>query len=116
MAKTTGQSPVPPRLGRFTVLGEIGAGGMGRVFRAHDPTLRREVAIKILREDLAGTHGDLLAEARSASALNHPHICAIYDVGEAGGSPFIAMEFVEGRPLNKLLPSGGLPVGRRIPT
>ena len=96
------------------MLGEIGAGGMGRVYRAHDPTLRREVAIKILREDLAGTHGDLLAEARSASALNHPHICAIYDVGEASGSPFIAMELVEGRPLNELLPSGGLPVGTAL--
>jgi eukaryotic-like serine/threonine-protein kinase len=97
------------RVGRFTVLGELGAGGMGRVYRAHDPTLQREVAIKILRDDFAGTRGDLLSEARLASALNHPHICTVYDIGDVEGSSFIAMELVEGKPLNELIVPGGLP-------
>ncbi len=98
------------RLGRYAVLGELGSGGMGRVYRAHDPVLGREVAIKILRDDLAGSRGDLLAEARAASALNHAGICAIYDIGEVEGRPFIAMELVDGRPLGTQIPSGGLPL------
>lgn len=60
------------------MLGEIGAGGMGRVYRAHDPTLRRDVAIKVLHGDSGTWQGDLLAEARSASALNLPNICTVY--------------------------------------
>ena len=98
------------QFGRFTVRGELGAGGMGRVFRAYDPTLRREVAIKILRNDPSGAAGDLVAEARSASRLNHPNVCTIYDVGDVDGVPFIAMELVDGRPLNQLISAGGLSV------
>src|SRR5512145_2766476 len=97
------------RVGRFTILNELGAGGMGRVYRAHDPTLTRDVAIKILRED-SRIGGDLLAEARSASRLKHTNICAIYDVGDDPSGPFIAMELVEGRPLSQLITPGGLPL------
>jgi TolB-like protein/Tfp pilus assembly protein PilF len=97
------------QFGRFSIVSELGAGGMGRVFRAHDPTLRRPIAIKILRDDLPATGADLLAEARSASGLNHPNICTIYEVGEVDGVPFIAMELVDGRPLTSMTATGALP-------
>jgi eukaryotic-like serine/threonine-protein kinase len=98
------------RFGRFTVLAELGSGGMGRAYRAHDPVLQREVCIKVLREDLASASANLLAEARSASALNHPNICTVFDVGDVDGTPFIAMELVDGRPLSDLIVPGGLPI------
>ncbi|HUF23519.1 MAG TPA: protein kinase [Vicinamibacterales bacterium] len=98
-----------PQFGRYTVLGDLGVGGMGRVFRAFDPALQREVAIKILRHDLPGKTGDLIAEARAASALNHANICTIFDVGLVDGSPFVAMELVDGHPLSDLLSRGALP-------
>ena len=91
------------RVGPYEVLGPLGAGGMGVVYRAHDSRLQRDVALKFLH----GQDGDddaararLLREARAASALNHPNICAVYDVGEADGRPYIAMELVEGRSIN----------------
>ena len=97
------------RVGRFTIIDELGAGGMGRVYRAHDPTLRRDVAIKVLRDDvLAGR--DLLTEARSASRLKHANICAIYEVGDDAGQAFIAMELVDGRPLSDRIARGALPL------
>ncbi|HLB86294.1 MAG TPA: protein kinase [Terriglobales bacterium] len=89
----------------------IGAGGMGEVYRARDERLERDVAIKILSTE---SIGDLEAgkrlrrEAQSASALNDPHICTIYEVGEANGRAFIVMELVEGRALNSLIPPEGL--------
>jgi TolB-like protein/predicted Ser/Thr protein kinase len=96
------------QFGRYTVLGDLGVGGMGRVFRAFDPVLQREVAIKVLRPDRPGQTGDLVAEARAASALNHPNICTIFDVGLVDDAPFIAMELVDGRPLSDLLRTGAL--------
>jgi serine/threonine protein kinase/tetratricopeptide (TPR) repeat protein len=100
-------------LGHYRILEKIGAGGMGEVYRAHDDFLKRDVAIKTLHlgslDDPAAKE-KLLREARSSSALNDPHICTIYEVGESGGKAFIAMELVEGRPLNSLIPSEGLPV------
>ena len=96
-------------VGRFTLISELGAGGMGRVYRARDPTLDRDVAIKVLRAD-SGVGGDLLSEARLASRLKHPNICAIYDVGDDAGTAFIAMELVEGRPLSEHITPGGMPL------
>ena len=85
---------------------------MGTVLLAHDTTLRRSVAIKILESpgsaDVA--HERLLQEARSASALNHPNICTVYEVAEAGGVAFIAMEYVEGRALSEIVTGGRLPI------
>jgi serine/threonine-protein kinase len=95
----------------YRVLEKIGAGGMGEVYRAHDEQLERDVALKVL---LPGSFCDevararLLREARAAAALNHPHICTIYEVGEAEGQAYIAMEFVEGQPLSARLAGGGL--------
>lgn len=100
------------RISHYRILERIGAGGMGEVYRAHDDRLKRDVAIKILPADSsasASTGSDLLQEARSASALNDPHICTIYEVGEANGQTFLVMELIEGRSLKDLVPSGGLP-------
>ena len=100
-------------LGHYRILEKIGAGGMGEVYRARDDFLRRDVAIKMLHLGLLDdprAKEKLLREARSSSALNDPHICTIYEVGESDGKAFIAMELVEGRPLNSLIPAKGLPV------
>lgn len=99
-------------ISHYRIMEKIGAGGMGEVYRAHDDRLKRDVAIKILPAEFsaeANSRGNLLREAQSASALNDPHICTIYEVGEVNGRAFIVMELVEGRSLKELIPSGGLP-------
>lgn len=99
-------------LGHYRIEERIGAGGMGEVWRARDTRLDRDVALKLL---LGGPAADaaartrVLNEARAASALNHPNICTVHDVGEAGGELFIAFELVDGRALNQMIPSEGLP-------
>jgi eukaryotic-like serine/threonine-protein kinase len=85
------------RLGPYEILAPIGAGGMGEVYRAFDPRLGREVAIKFLH----ARYSDRLdSEARAIAALNHPHICAVYDVGP----DYLVMEYVEGTTLKGPLP------------
>ncbi len=86
---------------RYRVDAELGHGGMGTVYRAHDTLLNRSVAVKVLSASGLGSTGQarLLAEARAAAKLNHPNIVAIYDAGEADGLPFIVMELVEGQSL-----------------
>ena len=96
----------------YRLLGPLGSGGMGVVYRAEDTTLGRTVALKFLSERSVGNlaFGDRLRrEARMASTLNHPNICTIYEVGEDAGETFIAMEYVEGRPLSQLIHAGGIP-------
>ncbi len=98
-------------LGRYRIVEKIGAGGMGEVYRAHDPTLGRDIALKVLpAADLKDASGRmrLMREARSAAALNHPNICTIHEVGEADGQAYIAMEYVRGAALADML-GGGLP-------
>src|ERR1700683_3661613 len=104
-----------PLIGRiishYRIAKKLGAGGMGEVYRARDERLKRDVALKILRPDSktsSGAKKELLREAQSASALNDPHICTIYEVGEDGTDHFIVMELVEGSTLNLLIPAGGL--------
>jgi eukaryotic-like serine/threonine-protein kinase len=97
----------------YRILSEIGAGGMGVVYRAHDEVLQREVALKLLRSEIANEPGSrmrILREARAAASLNHPHICTVYQVGEFNGKTYIAMEYVEGRSLAALVVSDGLPL------
>lgn len=99
------------RLGHFRIVERIGAGGMGEVYRARDEQLDRDVALKILPavsfQD-ATARARLLREARTASKLNHPHICTIHEVGEADGQAYIAMELVEGESLSARLAEGPL--------
>src|SRR6266850_848503 len=104
------------RLGPYEIVGLIGAGGMGVVYRARDTRLGRSVAIKIVEKlsDDSFARTRLLREAQHASALNHSNICTIYEIGEADGTPFIAMEFVEGTPLSEVIPSDGLPIEKVV--
>ncbi len=104
------------RLGPYEIVSFVDAGGMSEVYRARDVRLGRAVAIKILR----GPDGDVTAlarlvrEARHASTLDHPNVCTIHDVSEAGGVPFIVMEYVEGPSLGDLVPPDGLPLAELL--
>jgi eukaryotic-like serine/threonine-protein kinase len=106
------------RLGPYEIVAALGAGGMGEVYRARDPRLGREVAIKVLPDELSSDRDRLARfeqEARSASALNHPSIVTIYEIGRAGETAYISMELVSGRTLRELLADGALPVRRLLP-
>lgn len=99
------------RLGRFALEATLGSGGMGTVYRAHDPRLQRTVALKLI-DAAPGKDAvrRILREARAASALNHPGICTVHDVVEHGDSVFIVMELIDGQPLATLIPDGGLSI------
>ncbi len=99
-------------LGKYEIERHLGRGGMGVVFLARDTVLQRHVAIKVVGTTAHAepSHHRLLREARSASALNHPNICTVYEVGEAGSLAYIAMEYVDGRPLSTLIDGGALPM------
>ncbi|HLN58751.1 MAG TPA: protein kinase [Thermoanaerobaculia bacterium] len=103
------------KFGPYEILAPLGAGGMGEVYRARDPRLGREVALKVLPEEVSKDRDRLARfeqEARSASALNHPNIVTIYEVGQSGEISYIAMELVDGKTLRELIISGPLPVRR----
>jgi len=105
------------KLGPFEIVALLGAGGMGEVYRARDTRLERAVAIKLLPAAFSANSDRLQRfeqEARSASALNHPNIVTIYELGEDGSSHYIAMELVEGKTLRKLLTSGLMPMRKAI--
>lgn len=100
-------------LGHYRVAAKIGEGGMGVVYRAHDEVLHRDVALKVLGRNLAADASAkdfLLHEARASSALSHPNICTIHEVGDADGQLYIVMELVDGKPLNSLITKEGLPI------
>src|SRR5262245_29600998 len=98
------------RIGRYLLLGEVGRGGMGAVYRAHDPNLDRVVALK-LPHGLSASKERFQREARAAARVFHPNVCPIFDVGEHEGEPFVVMAFVEGHSLKHYLDSGAtLPV------
>src|SRR5690349_4140671 len=100
-------------LGPYEVLSAIGAGGMGEVYRARDTRLDRIVAIKILPEHAADRDGlreRFEREAKAISALNHPHICTLYDVGHQNGTDYLVMEYLEGETLAQRLRKGPLPL------
>lgn len=105
------------RVGPYEILTPLGLGGMGEVFRAFDPRLGRTVALKILSAESARTPEYLKRfeqEARAASALNHPNVVGVYDIGSHLGLPFFAMELVEGRDLRDLLAEGPFPLDRAL--
>ena len=100
------------RLGPYEIVSPLGAGGMGEVYRARDTRLGREVAVKVLLPEVSGDDSRrrrFEQEARSASALNHPNIVTVYDVGSVDSTIYLAMELVEGRTLRELLVDGALP-------
>jgi TolB-like protein/tRNA A-37 threonylcarbamoyl transferase component Bud32/Tfp pilus assembly protein PilF len=98
-------------ISHYSITEKLGEGGMGVVYRAHDLTLHREVALKFLTvgalDDLRA-RDRVLQEARTISALNHPNICTVYEVGEAEGRPYLVMEYIEGHPLSLEVISGGM--------
>ena len=109
--------PLSPgtQLGSYEIVSLLGAGGMGEVYRARDPRLKREVALKVL-PDVAAVDADrrerFTREALAVAALNHPHIVTIHSVEDAGTAVFLTMELVEGRSLAEALPATGLPIER----
>ena len=105
-------------VGHYRITSKLGAGGMGEVFLVEDARLERKAAIKFLPAEMAADaerRARFLVEARAASALNHPNLCVVYDVGETDeGLPFIAMEFVQGQPLDELVKQGPLEIARVV--
>ncbi len=106
---------VGTRLGIYEILAPLGAGGMGEVYRARDPRLGRDVAVKVLPAAVA-SHPDRLArferEARTVAALNHPNIVTLYSIEDTGGTRFLTMELVDGQSLAALVTPAGLPLAR----
>jgi eukaryotic-like serine/threonine-protein kinase len=100
------------RLGPYEIVGLLGSGAMGEVYRARDPRLEREVAIKVLLEEVADRKqlGRFEQEARAAGALNHPNVLAVHDVGTHDGTPYVVSELLEGHTLKVRLEGGALPV------
>ncbi len=105
-------------VGHYRILSKLGAGGMGEVFLAEDTRLERKAAIKFLPAEMAADPAlqqRFVREAKAASALNHPHVCVVYDVGETdGGIPYIAMELVEGDSLDRVARQGPLEIARIV--
>src|SRR2546427_1632480 len=104
---------VATNLGPYEVLGALGAGGMGEVYRARDTRLDRTVAVKILPDHLA-SRAELRErferEARTVASLNHPHICTLHDIGHQDGTDYLVMEYLEGETLAQRLLRGPLPL------
>jgi eukaryotic-like serine/threonine-protein kinase len=111
------QDRIPSRIGHYTIRRKLGAGGMGVVYEADDERLKRTVALKLMlslaRDEESRRR--FWREARAAASVNHPHVCQVYEVGEDAGTLFIAMELLEGEPLNKTLRRGPLSVDQALP-
>src|ERR1044071_8753124 len=101
------------RLGPYEIISQLGAGGMGEVYKARDTRLERTVAIKVLPVKL-GAHPEARQrferEARVVSSLNHPHICALYDIGRQDGVDYLVLEYLQGETLASRLKQGPMPL------
>jgi serine/threonine protein kinase len=105
------------RLGPYEIHSALGAGGMGEVYRATDTKLGRDVALKVLPAEMAHDPerlGRFRREAKALAQLDHPNIVTIYSVEECDGVHFLTMQVVEGQPLDRLIPTGGLTSGRSL--
>ena len=106
---------LPESLGHYRIVRLLGRGGMGEVYLAEDLTLGRQVALKLLPPALATTGRDRFErEARAVAALNHPNIVTLHSIDQSGETPFLTMEFVDGKPLNELIPPDGMPLERLL--
>lgn len=118
LAESLGELLPGHQIGQYKVLSPLGSGGMGEVYLAHDDRLGRKVALKILPPDLAGDNQRVMRfaqEARAASALNHPNVCVIHEIGQTSdGRHFIAMEYIDGVTLRERIAQGLLPLGEAL--
>src|SRR5678809_1125042 len=110
--------PLPVKtIAHYRIVAPIGAGGMGAVYKAFDNKLQRIVALKLLPSEYVSQQDRrrrFFQEARAASALNHPHILTIYEVGEDDGKPYIAMEFIEGETLRQKIKARALKIKQTL--
>src|SRR5215813_2940075 len=104
------------KLGPYEIVAPLGAGGMGEVYRAHDARLGREVAIKLVSAQITepASRQRLQLEARAISQLQHPNICALFDIGAHGEEAFLVMEFLQGETLNRKLSAGAMPLAELL--
>ena len=109
--------PAGTRLGPYAIVSPVGCGGMGEVYRAHDSRLGRDVAIKVLPAEVSRDperRQRFDREARAIAALNHPHICAVHDIGEQDGLDYLVMELLDGESLADRLTRGPMPAGEAL--
>src|SRR3954469_24051080 len=106
----------PTSIGRFRIDAVLGRGGMGEVYKAYDPTLRRTVALKTVRPGIESREflDRLYREAQACARLTHPNIVTVFEAGEIGGSVYIAMEYVSGENLAAVLQKSSLPFDERM--
>ena len=100
-------------ISHYKILEKLGEGGMGVVYKAEDTKLDRLVALKFLSQHFTASNTDkarFLQEAKAASAINHPNVCVIHDIWEYDGRQFIVMEYIEGKELKEVIPTGGLDI------
>src|SRR5689334_1196658 len=105
------------KLGPYEILGPLGAGGMGEVYRSRDGRLHRDVALKVIPHESSRDSDRIRRfeqEARAAGTLSHPNVCAVYDLGSHEGSPFVVMELLEGETLREILQGGAVPLRKAL--
>ena len=104
------------KFGPYEVVDLLGSGGMGEVYRAQNPRMGREVALKVVRADNITAEGlrRFEQEARTSAAINHPNIITVHDVGETGGVPYLVCELLQGETLRERLRRGRIPVDKAI--